>query len=215
MKLDMCKNIHKRGAIFVEYAMALAFVIVVGVVFISNNGISSYITDIFGNASTTLAEASKGKKSIDEKNRDFTKTLIDYLVGPIGSIDNAIKGYNTTSTFNIKNATDSGGYALISDVPKNFPQRWAKEIGADNYEAMVGNISYAFFPDKGLKTGDSTWRVYIYNPENNNNKLLSERQINDKITTEVYSYNVNTKEIVKLDTEERKVDIVNGYNVIR
>lgn len=207
----MRKNIHKRGALFIEYALILAFVIVVGVVFTSNNGISSSIAHIFGNASTTLAEATKDKKTVDEKNMDFTKELIAYITGEIGSADSAITPYNTTGTFTFKNATDGGGY----DVHKYFPQRWATEMGEDKYEAMVGNISYAFFPDKGLKTGNSTWHVYIYNPENNGNMLLKECNKGEKISTEVYTYNVNTKKIVKQESEEHTVDISNGYKVIR
>lgn len=207
------RKIYKRGALFIEYALLLAFVIGVGAFFVSNNGITSSITDIFGKASATLEEATKVKKTIDEKNMDFTKELIAYITGAKGSIDSAIKGYNTNDAkFDFSNATDSGGY----DKHSYFPQRWADYIGADKYEATIDNISYAFFPDKGLKLGDSTWYVYIYNPENNGNKLLSERNKGEKISTEVYTYNVNTKEIIKKESEERKVDISkNGYNVIR
>lgn len=186
-------KLRKRGALFIEYALILAFVISAGVVFLSSDSMVNSISGVFGKTSNLLAEATKGEKSIDEKNMDFTKALIAYISGPVGSEDSAIKPNYDKTIRNLSKATDSGGYALNS----YFPQRWADYMGKDNYEALIGNISYAFYPDVGLLSDNPTWYVYIYNPENNDNKLLSERKNNEKISAEVYTYNVKSKEFTK------------------
>ena len=69
----------------VEYAVALAFIVSVGVVFINNNGISVSIGSIFGNASNTLSEATMKPAKVQKEilsddwliaNKDLIKTAV-------------------------------------------------------------------------------------------------------------------------------------------
>lgn len=54
---------RQRGALFIEYALILSFVIAVGTVFLaSDNNIITSVDSIFGDAATVLADAS-GEKS--------------------------------------------------------------------------------------------------------------------------------------------------------
>lgn len=50
-------KLGQKGALFVEYALILAFVLVVGVVFLNDTGISTSITSIFTKGKTTLEAA--------------------------------------------------------------------------------------------------------------------------------------------------------------
>lgn len=65
LNLDLRKNLKRKGAMFIEYAMVLAFVIVVGVFFISDGGIKNSIASIFDKTSDTLEVAVNGGEKID------------------------------------------------------------------------------------------------------------------------------------------------------
>lgn len=52
----------EKGAMFVEYAMALVFVVAAGAVFLSSNGITDSINAIFGKTNETLAMATGGER---------------------------------------------------------------------------------------------------------------------------------------------------------
>lgn len=53
----------EKGAMFVEYAVAVAFVIAVGAIFISSSSITDNINSIFGKTGETLAMATGGEQS--------------------------------------------------------------------------------------------------------------------------------------------------------
>lgn len=55
-------KLRQKGAIFVEYALILAFVATVGAVFLSDNGIVKSITGIFSSASDTLDKGGPAKQ---------------------------------------------------------------------------------------------------------------------------------------------------------
>lgn len=57
----MKNRLKQKGVLFVEYALALAFVIVVGVVFISSDGQANSINEIFAKASAMLNGATEDK----------------------------------------------------------------------------------------------------------------------------------------------------------
>jgi len=50
-------KLGEKGALFVEYALILAFVIVVGVVFLSDSGLSSNVSTIFSKTGSELSKA--------------------------------------------------------------------------------------------------------------------------------------------------------------
>lgn len=57
VKTMLGAKLGQKGALFVEYALILAFVLVVGVVFLNDNGLSAAINTIFGKATGTLNSA--------------------------------------------------------------------------------------------------------------------------------------------------------------
>lgn len=53
----------EKGAMFVEYAVAVAFVVAVGAIFISSSSITDSINSIFGKTGETLAMSTGGEQS--------------------------------------------------------------------------------------------------------------------------------------------------------
>lgn len=79
------RNYHK-GAMFIEYALILAFIVVCGLFFVKSDVFSDSIGSIFGDASTTVGIASGNKKeqnpifpnfidSCDTRDMTITKTI--------------------------------------------------------------------------------------------------------------------------------------------
>lgn len=124
--LGLLKNIKQKGALFIEYAVVLAFVVVIGAFFISDGGIKNSIASIFGKAGDTIEVAvNGGEKPLKEFESD------DYI--------NLIKSFASI------------GKSMIKD---NFPDRTMitsddvagvqklKEVGIDIPE---GNGNWTFF----------------------------------------------------------------------
>lgn len=57
LKTMLNAKLGEKGALFVEYALILAFVIVVGVVFLSEGGLKKPISDIFSSTGSELSKA--------------------------------------------------------------------------------------------------------------------------------------------------------------
>jgi len=73
------RKMKNKGALFIEYALILAFVIVAGLVFISNDGMASSIAAIFGKADKTLELAAnsdnEGTEALSDTIRKAFKDL--------------------------------------------------------------------------------------------------------------------------------------------
>lgn len=65
------RSLQQAGAMFVEYAMALAFVIVVGVVFLSDGAMQNSIASIFGKTTNVLELASN--KNTEDRQLSYKK----------------------------------------------------------------------------------------------------------------------------------------------
>lgn len=217
----MLKRNSIKGALFIEFALIIAFVIGVGSYFVANSGIKDNILAIFEQNNQILSQAITPKKTVAEKNKTFVEGLLDRIADKFtdtkATSDNALWGYNNKSNQTLTNATDSE----CVDLKNCFATRWKKD-NAD-YNNIADNLSYAFYANQ-QSDGSYTWTIYVYNPENNGGKKLSDYDIDyikssdNSIKTEVYQYNSNVKEIVYKGTETKKVashfDGV-GYNVIR
>lgn len=53
----MLRKLNQKGAMFVEYALILAFVIVVGVVFLGNNSMTDNTSKVIEKTASTLSTA--------------------------------------------------------------------------------------------------------------------------------------------------------------
>lgn len=63
----MIKALRQKGALFIEYALALAFVVVVGTVFVSSDGLSGNVKAICTSASKLLGLAVSQEEGYDPK----------------------------------------------------------------------------------------------------------------------------------------------------
>lgn len=175
-----------RGALFVEYAVMLAFIITVGIVFIDNNGLATSIQNIFASTNNVLdgAIANKEEKSPlrNSQMRDADKALaaiLDYYDKNKGSLSFSdqrlqtvnIDGYNVSlfyreANFNTetgKNDTNNNTYHLI-DGPTPSEIANGYNIRAV-YIKDKGIVSYAYRTEEGklvrwekdVKAGADNW----------------------------------------------------------
>lgn len=109
---SLLDKIKQKGALFIEYAFVLAFVIVVGVMFISDGGIKNSIASIFGKANETLEVAVNG----GEKQNVFANVSYDRNKkwNKEGSKDNATNSLSVGSLIPIK----QGEYIVYFDTAK-------------------------------------------------------------------------------------------------
>lgn len=124
-ELIMKTRFREKGALFVEYAMALAFVIVVGVVFIGNNGISDKINTIFGNTTNTLEIASG--KPVGSKDGVLT---LDWLHTNYADIK-ASNGIMTTRTSFVP-----------TEKQQDMIDSFAKALGVPSDQITINTYNY-------------------------------------------------------------------------
>lgn len=149
-----------RGALFVEYAVMLAFIITVGIVFIDNNGLATSIQNIFASTNNVLdgATANKEEKSPlqNPQMRDADKALaaiLDYYDKNKGSLSFSnqglqpvtIDGYNVSLYYRIPNFnTETGNNDSDNNTYHLFEGPTASEV-ANGY-----NIRAVYIKDKGI-----------------------------------------------------------------
>lgn len=222
----MFRQLRSKGALFIEYALILAFVIGIGGLFVSNNSLPNSIAGIFEKTNNIIDQATKPKKTVAEKNEDLMRYLLERIAAKFTGVsgttnDNALKGYIGKNDQKLMNGTDSD----CVDLKDCFAKRWKADDPAQ-YNAIVDDISYTFYANKQID-GSYTWTVYFYNPENNGGKKLADydkdyiRSDANSIKTEVYEYNDGSKLITYIGTEDKKVTSHRdkakniSYNVIR
>jgi len=85
--MDRLYELRKyRGALFIEYALLLAFVVITGVVFLSGNVMPNSISKIFSSAGDTL-ELAAGKTSQEKLNSYMNSTIVGAAATGIGNFD--------------------------------------------------------------------------------------------------------------------------------
>jgi len=89
----MYKSTKYKGALFIEYALILAFVIAVGVVFLADTGLGDSVTGIFGKTSSTLEQAAN---SSSKKN--LTTADLDKIIAAIKEAGKSVQKTGTTSS---------------------------------------------------------------------------------------------------------------------
>lgn len=67
VKTMLGAKLGQKGALFVEYALILAFILVVAAVFLNDTGISGSIKSIFGQTKTTLDAANTNIPAVEPK----------------------------------------------------------------------------------------------------------------------------------------------------
>lgn len=209
----MWKKLKQKGAETVEYAIVLACIAGLCVMFSDN--LKATMDGLMGNVSSSFTDSDKK----DDKNSLYSQINMDNLTW----LRDQFYGYTQDQNFINKL---QGSYKGKSDV--NF----AKDPGITDSDAKLKNEnSFASMIDSSdLKDcswafgsytdgeGNICYNVSIYDPRKNDNKKLSERNANDTIITDIY--NVNSKGQVTTIQNDAKQKVVEsssgkGYNVIR
>lgn len=111
LKLSLCYKIKQKGAMFIEYAVVLAFVIVVGALFISDNSMKNSITSIFGKAEDTLEVAVNGGK----KYRGDFKEHVSNIRNNKYTSNSSGKGWAYSNVYNEANGERKQQFVWIPD----------------------------------------------------------------------------------------------------
>lgn len=139
MLLQKLKN---KGALFIEYALILAFVVVTGLVFVANDGLKGSVNSIFTSASKLLGLAANPteKTTLDK--------VIDDLRG-IGKIE-----YSGTNKFLVASYKDLDSYNNDK----------SKEMSA-YVQSILDNIQWG-------DVEPESWRLVNSDPDGNGNMSL-------------------------------------------
>lgn len=209
----MWKKLKQKGAETVEYAIVLACIAGLCVMFSDN--LKATMDGLMGNVSSSFTDSDKK----DDKDALYSQINMDNLAWLRDQF------YEYTQDKNFINKLQ-GSYKGKSDV--NFAKdpgitdSDAKLVNKDSFASMIDSsdlkdCSWAFgsYTDSD---GNICYNVSIYDPRKNDNKKLSERNANDTIITDIY--NVNSKGQVTTIQNDAKQKVVEsssgkGYNVIR
>lgn len=213
----MWKKLKSRGAETVEYAIVLACIAAFGLMFSDN--LTHTLETLMGKTGSIITNGStdKGDKDnetgkddtdkndpnavINNKNMEWLKgTFFDAMTNENNAdrIKNYIGGYSDKNTE--PNFIKTNGL-IDSDSNSQF----LKDIGLLNAGGLE-NSSWAFAGYKNEK-GDLCYGVSIYNNEKNDNQSLANKNVNNKIVTDIYTVNTATKEVtlIKQNVETQYV----------
>ena len=205
----MWKRLGAKGAEMVEYAIVLACISGLGIVFSDNLKIT--MNELVGNIGFSVMDTN-GKNDKDALYNQINDANLVWL-------QNKFYGYTQTDDFK---------QSMMGTESKRFDANFSRDAGITDSEAgsaFSGSIdssdlkdcSWAFAGYTDKETGDVFYNVSIYDPRKNNNKKLSECNNKDIITTDIYRVNAKTGEVttIKNNAEQmvvnRKAD--NGYSV--
>ena len=209
----MWKKLKQKGAETVEYAIVLACIAGLCVMFSDN--LKATMDSLMGNVGSSFTDSDKK----DDKDALYSQINMDNLTWLKEHF------YEYTKDPNFINKLQ-GSYNGKSDV--NFARdpgitdSDAKLVNKDSFASMIDSsdlkdCSWAFgsYTDSD---GNICYNVSIYDPRKNDNKKLSECSANDKIITDIYKVNANgTVTTIKKNEEQMVVKSNTGkdYNVIR
>lgn len=214
----MWKKLKSRGAETVEYAIVLACIAAFGLMFSDN--LTHTLETLMGKTGSIITNGSTDKgdkddetgKDDNEDKNDSNVTINDKNIAwlektfldAMNNEKNAdiIKNYIGTYSEQKKEPDFKKTNGLIdSDSNSKFLQ----DIGLTNAGGLEKS-SWAFAGYKNEK-GDLCYGVSIYNNEKNGNQSLANKNVNDKIVTDIYTVNTATKEVtlIKQNVETQYV----------
>jgi len=151
------KKYSQRGALFIEYALVLAFVIVAGMVFITSESFSGNVTTVFSKTSDTLEMAAEGggngggSPQIDlSTNQKIGKYVYEYMLKELEKYN---AGQESVYT---KAFIDSKGDASLNNVSLILPD-------GTEVSVIVYNRNYNAFEDIKNRLNNDTTASFNYN----------------------------------------------------
>lgn len=208
----MWKKLKQRGAETVEYAIVLACIAGLCVMFSDN--LKATMNDIMGNVGSAVTDK-KDNTSEEDSNMKWLKAFKDFADAN-QELFKTVLG-NTTSARKDGNFTNNTG--LIDSGSPNSKSQLVDQINETLAKAGFENCSWSFgsYTDSN---GEQCYNVSIYNPTKNNNQALAEKNSGDTITTDIYKINMKSNTITKVEgnaTQKVAERNNNGktYNVIR
>ena len=148
---------NRKGAMFVEYAMVLAFIVVVGMLFMGNSSFKESISSIFGKAENTLDLAIKGTPEKSKYNiADDAAPYADVINVVLSCLENAptltgddklgwttlnSTGLNKLFTYNGK-GLGTTEFAIDATSKQEFNSWFTNSLSSTNYKISEGYVFY-------------------------------------------------------------------------
>ena len=175
----MFHALRQKGALFVEYALILAFVVIVGVTFIGKNGMADSISNIFIAAETLLETASGDNSKIGDESSSYSKLIAGFLDGL------TTRDCNKYWYGQYINSEDKGNskVASINDALKN--------------QGIVLSDKDAWYMDG--KSSNNTASLYVYHATGNDKAF---NELEDGTAVSVSKYTFTSKEKTASDSDK-------------
>ena len=203
----MWKKLKQKGAETVEYAIVLACIAGLCVMFSDN--LKATMDDIMGNVGSAITDSNKKG---DNQEDPYGKWLAAFLACAQDAnnqfAQKLSKHYNSRSEADFKNndgLIDSGSNSeFVNKIEQTLKS-------STNLEGC----SWAFTGYKD-SNGNVCYDVSIYNPKNNGGKTLAQQTAGSEIKTDIYKINTVSGTFSKTQSDvTQKVAERNGYKVIR
>lgn len=163
LKQILKKYVH-RGTLFIEYAVLLAFIIGIGAIFLSSNGITDSLTSIFNKADKTIELAVNNNKTEPKNILEGAIICKNILVGDPNK-SYSIEDYKNRRSIQGE-GSDGHGSALISleanstytitvDLAKLQELGFPLSSNSKEYSTGLTILGYAESNSKGLAVLDT------------------------------------------------------------
>lgn len=214
MLMRILQRTKKRGIAMVEYALMLAFVCIVAVVFISDSSIPKSINNIVARAASLFNDVEAGTDAVAIRNKQLIEALTNYITEKGTSAFPGATNYNQYY-FNNNNGIYDSGAIIFSSTVKGVKKQIDKNVSYDDLVNGGGWAATAHQID-----GVQYYDIAVYSPEKNNNIALQDYTSPTLITTDIYRLNSQTGQVT-LHQENVTQKVIsrtydgNNYNVIR
>lgn len=214
MLMRTLQRTKKRGIVMVEYAVLLALVCAVAVVFLGDSGFSKRINNVVARVETLFGDEKEGANTVAVRNKQLIELLRNYITEKGSSAFPGATNYNQYY-FNNNNGIYDSGAIVFSSTLKGV-KNYINNNGT--YDDLVNGGGWAATAHQ--IDGVQYYDIAVYSPEKNNNIKLQDYTSTTQITTDIYRINSQTGQI-SLNQENATQKVVtrtydvHTYNVIR
>ena len=209
----MWKKLKQKGAETVEYAIVLACIAGLCVMFSDN--LKATMDDIMGNVGSAITDSNKKGDNQEDPYGKWLQAFKQFADNNQELFNSVLK--NTTNARKDDNFMNNDG--LVDSGSTNSQSGLANKINETLANAGFADCSWSFgsYTDAN---NNKFYNISIYNPAKNGNTALADQKVGATITTDRYTINMETNQITKVqENATQKVverdNLGQKYNVIR
>ena len=203
----MWKKLKQKGAETVEYAIVLACIAGLCVMFSDNLKVT--MNGLMGNVSSSFTDSDKKDNNGEDPYGKWLQAFLNCSKDAANGVEGYLGAYaNKRTEANFKD--DNG--LIDSASNSKFVNQLEKTLQSST---NLEGCSWAFTGYKD-SNGNLCYDVSIYNPNKNGGTKLADQQVGAQIKTDIYKIDTVSGTVSKTQSDVmQKVADRNGYNVIR